>query len=787
MVGREREADVVCALLRHSDVRLVTLTGSPGIGKTRLALHVADELLHHFSDGVFFTGLSHVTDPGMVASAIAQALDVKETDGGSIAESLKNRLRDKEILLVLDNFEQVAGAAFLVAELLAACPYLKALVTSRAALHVRGEHELAVPALSLPDPRHLPDVASLSRFSAIELFMQRAGATRPEFALTEANAATIAEICARLDGLPLAIELAAARVKLFTPEAILARLEHRLQLLTGGPRDLPERHQTLRNAIAWSYDLLAEDEQRLFMRLSVFAGGFSLDMVETGIGNRDGSISTPDSLVDTISSLVDKSFLQIEGAAGGEPRFTILETMREFGLERLEEGGAAEEVHRAHALAFLEMAEQGEIGLEGREQAQWLARLECEHDNLRAAQEWSLRTEAANAAEIGLRLAAALGLFWEIRGYLTEGRARLSRILDFGFWILDFSDGASKIQNPKSKIIARVLFYSGRLAMLQGDDQAAQPFYERSLALYTDAGDKLGVSFCFAGLGHLAMHRGDHAAARRYYENSLSLRVELGEKRWIARALANLGDLAQYTGDYERSVGLHERSLDLVLHSGDHWTTAYIMACLAQVLIGRAEHERAAQLVAESMKLSEEMGSSHGVGDCLALYGAIAYAQEQYERAVRLFAAAQALCDAVGVRMEPPVHAESDRYLVIIEDLRARLGEVLFAAAWTHGGKLTPEQAVAWQERPSILKRVRVAMQPAEVATVYPYPYPAGLTPREVEVLRLVAAGLSNAAVAEHLVISPETVHVHLRSIYSKIGVNSRTAAARFASEHKLT
>src|SRR5215216_756370 len=416
LVGRERELEEVLALLRRSYVRLLTFTGPGGTGKTRLGLQAAAELTDEFEDGVFFVALAAIADPTLVAPAIARTLGLTESGNQPQEELLEGYLRERQVLLVLDNFEQVLESASLLDALLSAAPGLKVLATSRTALRLYGEHEFPVPPLSLPDTGSLPPIEGLTRFEAVRLFVDRARAIRPDFSLTEENASAVIEICSRLDGLPLAIELAAARIKLLPPQAMLSRLDNRLKLLTGGARNLPERQRTLRNAIAWSYEMLDEGEKTLFARLAVFSGGSTLEGIEA-VCDPQGDL--PVEALEGVSSLLDKSLLRQEEGQGAEPRLMMLETIREFASQRLEESGEAEQLRKSHADYCIALAEEAEAGLQGSEQESWLERLDPEHDNMRSALAWAMEQ---GMTELGLFLAGALRPFWYARGYLDEGR-----------------------------------------------------------------------------------------------------------------------------------------------------------------------------------------------------------------------------------------------------------------------------------------------------------------------------------------------------------------------------
>jgi predicted ATPase len=469
LIGREQEVGSVCALLRRPGVRLVTLTGTGGVGKTRLALRVATDLRDDFADGVCFVSLAALSDPALVVSTIAHSLGLKETEQRSLLDLVQVALHEKCLLLLLDNFERLLPAALQVANLLARCPQLKLLVTSRAVLHVQGENEFPVSPLTLPDLEPLPATEALAESPAVALFLQRAQAVKPGFQLTAANASAIAEICVRLDGLPLALELAAARSKLLSPQELLARLSHRLEVLTGGPLDLPVRQQTLRNTILWSYQLLQAQEQRLFRRLSVCAGGCQLQAAEAMCAALDGDERT-EHLLESVTSLLDKSLLQTVQQEGKESRLVMLETIREYGLEALVTSGEMEASRQAHANYYLELAEEAERELEGLQAAVALEQLEREHDNLRAVMRWSLgRGEMGHSIKMALRLGGALWRFWDVRGHWSEGRNFLERALA----------GSKGVAVP---VQVKVLRAAASLADSQGDTDRAEALYEESNA-----------------------------------------------------------------------------------------------------------------------------------------------------------------------------------------------------------------------------------------------------------------------------------------------------------------
>ncbi|MDP9353459.1 MAG: tetratricopeptide repeat protein, partial [Chloroflexota bacterium] len=491
------------------------------------------------------------------------------------------------MLLVLDNFEQVLEAGPLVAELLAACPQLKGLVTSRAVLHLSAEHAFPVPSMSLPDPKHLSGLEQLSQYEAVRLFIERARAAKPDFEVTNENAPAVAEVCHRLDGLPLAIELAASRVRLLLPQAMLPRITHRLKLLTGGAHDLPERHRTIRATIEWSYELLGEQERRLFRWLAVFAGGCTLDAAEAVCGVEAG-----DEVLETLSSLVDKSLLRQEEGIGGEPRFLMLETLREYALERLEESGEAEETRKRHVEYYLALAENAEPELRGPRQSEWLERLEEEHNNLRATLRWALdRGEVQTVVRLGW----ALGIFWWIHVHQREGRRWMEEAL------------ATREALP-GHMRARALVVAGCMAFGQGHYEWSASRGEESLELFRSAGDKRGEGLALGLLGLVALHQRDYERATGSFKESLGVFRDLGDQWGTALLLGGLGLVSLYRGDYEQATALFEEGLALARNIGDRPSTygaLYNLALVSQVF---CDHERAARLFREALELSLEVG-----------------------------------------------------------------------------------------------------------------------------------------------------------------------------------
>jgi len=726
LIGREKEIASVCALLRRATIRLVTLSGPGGTGKTRLALQSAAELLDEFSDGVFFVNLAPISDPALVVPTIAQTLGVTESGNRPLLERLTDQLRQQHLLLLLDNFEQVLDAAPQLAELLATCPRLKLLVTSREMLHLYGEHEFGVPPLELPDRAQLPALDRLTQYEAVRLFIERAQAAKADFAITNASAPAVAEICYRLDGLPLAIELAAARVKLFSPQALLSRLEHRLNLLTGGGRDRPARQQTIRGAIDWSYQLLSAAEQALFARLGVFVGGCTLEAA-AAVCNPDGAL--PLDVMDGVTSLLDKSLLkQVEGL-DGEGRVLMLETIREYALERLAQRGEAEALRERHFAYYLALAEAAEPHLRGAEQIIWADRLEVEHDNLRAALTWAHDHGADDSstpagAEAELRLAGALFWFWDMRTYHIEGRrwlegalartgapartaARAMALFAVGGITATYGDNvAGRAQLEESVAIWRelgdkrglalALSFSnslGWVALMERRVAEARALFAEGAALWRELGDKWGLATALRGLG-AAVRRDDPAAARPIVEESVALFREVGDRAGLADALWNLGNMARQEGDHTQAAALLEESLALARQADAKGIILQVLQPLGDVAQDQGDHERALALYQESLVLARQFEHKESIARCLVEVGGVASAFRQAERAARLLSAAETMLDSIGlsVAVWPDLRADYERYMAAV---RAQLDEATFTAAWAAGRALSLDQIVA--------------------------------------------------------------------------------------------
>jgi non-specific serine/threonine protein kinase len=667
-VGREREIAQVKQLL--GTARLLTLTGPPGTGKTRLALQIAADLLHEFDGGVFFVELAPLRDPDLVDNTIAKALGIKGGHGQPTTEALKARLRVKRVLLLLDNFEHIVEAAPFVAELLAAAPGLKALVTSREVLHLSGEQEFPVPPLELPDPKHPEPLSVLSQYEAVALFVERSQAVRPDFGMTDDNAPAVAEICVRLDGLPLAIELAAARLKLFSPQVLLGQLESRFSVLRGGLRDLPPRQQTLRRAIAWSYELLEDAEKTLFARLAVFQRGRTIDAVD-----RVCSHDLPIHVLDGLESLLNKSLLRHEEGAEGEPRFVLLETIHEYGRELMDQMGETADMRTRHAEYFLELAEQGDLELRGANQDEWMDLLEIEHDNFRAALKWS---SAGADPELGLQLAGALGRFWWLRGHYMEGYRRTARALEGD------ADAPSAVR-------ARALNSAGWLAFNLGDHTQGRVWNEEALALFRELGDKRNMAWALLFLGqHLAQTTGQPDRFAALANEAHAVFRELGDQDGVARTLSRLGEMARLRKDYEQAKTFHEESLALYREMDSTYFIGVQFHNLGYVAQALGDIERMQALFTECLAVAQdEWLRAHAL---MGLAGA-ASIHGQPERATWLFGAAQEFLESIGYQIPASDAPDIERNLAAV---RAQLGEAEFEAVLAEGRALALEEAIAY-------------------------------------------------------------------------------------------
>lgn len=918
LLGREQEIAAVAALCQRTDIRLLTLTGPGGSGKTRLALAAATELIPYFSDGVFFVSLAPFREANLVLSSIARTLNIEEGAGQPLARQLQAALQARHLLLVLDNFEHILVAAPLIAELLSVAPYVKVLATSREVLHLYGEHEFVVPSLELPDLSIAQSVEAVSRSAAVALFIERAQAVKPSFSLGSENVRAVIEICARLDALPLALELAAARIKVLTPQEILARLINRFKLLTGGAQNLPMRQRTLRNTLDWSYDLLNEDERNFFRRLGVFAGTWTVRAaLSVGILHRE-----EEDALDILTSLVDKSLVRTIEEPEGERRFALLETIREYALEHLKELDELEDAYRCYARYYLSIAEEAEPHLLGREQRVKLQLLDREASHFWAILRWAVERQEAIT---GLRLVNALTSYMRVRGSVSEGRnwheemlalpdtegaVRLRAKVLYGAGVIasmhnDFARAQERLMESKkiaatageyrtwalaAAMLAQLELHQGRYEAalayaqegmkvieevddrwckgilhsifgkteskrgsfeqacvryhvslvllreagdtgnqadvmadlahtvhLQGRLKTALFLYTKSRQLFEELGDHWKQCTCLNGIGNIQRLQGKYAQAQESLKAGLTLSIALGHRQEKASALTGLGQLAIDQGDTLRGRQLLKESLrltreighmpgmtqllaglgELELLRGDLMNaTAYYEQCLeltrtledkvtmVSALLGLGDIARIQQkqaqtckLLKQSVHLAWQIGDRPGLARTLEVLAWYCRQAALPERAVLFLGVAETLRDNLQIPLAPSRRITHEQEVTALQEI---LGMAVFDESWVYGKTISLELA---------LSLVALIMPPEHSIEKSARPivsYPAGLTAREVDILRLLATGITDARIAETLVISPRTVNTHLRSIYAKLGVSSRSAATRFAVEQGL-
>lgn len=786
----------------------MTLTGPPGVGKTRLALEVATRLAPQFPGGIYFVPLAPVETADLVLPGIVQALGVHEQGEAPLEEQIRRFLQPRQALLVLDNFEHLQSAAPLVASLLSGTPDLRMLVTSRGPLRVSGEHEIAVAPLILPDLNDLPPLARLAENPAVALFEARARAVNSDFSLRHANAAVVTQLCQRLDGIPLAIELAAARSKLLSPQALLERLSNRLSLLKSGARDLPPRQQTLEAAIDWSYELLLPEEQRLLSRLAVFSGSWDIEAAEAVGGGEPPDLD----VIAALEALVNHGLVQSRTGMDGQPRFSLLEMIRDYAWEhRHDNDGLGDDLRMRHARYFLSLVDGIRAGLRAANESIALARFDREHDNLRAALAWSISKEDT---EIALRLCASLWEFWQLRGHLTEGRRWLGQALSLSG------------EFPEHR--ARVLCGAGVLARVQGDLDRARVHLQGSIALALEvhddrtraealtnlgvvsvtvrdldraeielaeasalwraANDAWGIAFVVNVLAGLAGLRGDFGLSRRLRLEAVDLSRAAGDRELEARALFGLGILARHEGDHASAQADLRRALSHYREIGNVFHTALTLRHHGHCALGMGDREGAEEALRECLSIYRSIDQPAGVAACLLSIGCLYGVQGRAEQAARWLGAAESALESHPGAVQPADLVERD---LIARRIRDELGSSAFEMLRREGRSTAVEELVKEFEggEPSPATGRR---QVPEISDRSESPFVVGsaahetLTHREMDVLRLLAQGLSYAEIGKRLFISHRTVDTHLRSIYGKLNVRSRHEAARFARDHDL-
>jgi len=852
LIGREYELLELDDLFHQPSVRLVTLVGPGGVGKTRLALQVAERLGSACRDGACLVPLDAIRDAALLLPTVANALGVSDTGSRSLHEELIEALQDRELLLVLDNFEHLTAAAPLIPELMVACPGLRVLITSRAPLGLHGEREYPLAPLPLPeaaqaDPERYHQYTT---YAAVRLFVERAMEVRPSFRLTPDNAADVVEICRRLDGLPLAIELAAARVKVLSPAALRQALTRRLQVLTGVSRGRSARFQTMRDTIEWSYDLLSAQQQRLFRRLAVFAGGFALEGATAVCADIEGALgeepeiagSDPFSLLDRITELIDRSLILQAQGDDPEPRFTMLQTIQEFGREQLAGCGEMHAAQRAHSAYVVGLAEQSERELTGANQIAWLDRLENEHDNIRAALAWAIGQGDARLAQ---RIAAPLWRFWSNRGHLAEGRQWFDQALaldgdearperayalhgagQMAEMLGDYEQASSLYREGMAAaraigdrdLVARLFGAMANVAHDRGNYDESIQFHEEARTLYAETGNRRGLAISLHNLGNVRYNRGDLDGADSMYAQSLALMRELGDERNIGYNLGSLGTVALAKGDYERARQLQEESLRVMERIDDEISVAATLINLGNIHQELGDYAEAVRVTESALAVLDQLGAKRNAAiarynlghiariqgdsiaatahlaesliafwefrdvsssaECIEALGGEAIALGDPRRAARLLAAAAALRRSVGSVSEPSEEGQRERDLAAV---RAALDATAFASAWDEGVDAPIETIIA----EALGVRVLAASTPRdrlvdEVAARY------GLSRREVQVLRLFATGRTSQEIAAELAIGAATVTQLVGRLHTQLGVDSRAGLAAIAFKHGL-